>query len=168
MGQKVIKNQLSSLQKLRILSLSDLKQLPTYHDLVNMKAILFSLTLMVSSLFYAEQTMTPEEIVQKQLDTYNTRDINGFMSVMSSEVSLYNLGELQPISQGHAAVKSIYQNLFDKSPELKSVLVNRIVMGNVVIDHEKITGRMGNNAVLELSVIYEVKGDKIHKITVIR
>ncbi len=133
-----------------------------------MKAILFSLTLLVSSLFNAQQAMTPEEIVQKQLDTYNARDIAGFMSIMSAEVSLYNLGEPKPLAEGHNTVKAIYQSLFDKSPELKSVLVNRIVMGNVVIDHEKITGRMGNKEVLELSVIYEVQGEKIHKITVIR
>lgn len=144
------------------------KQLRSIADLVYMKAISFSLTFMLSLLISTNQTMTPEQIVQKQLDTYNARDIKGFMSVMSSDVSLYNLGESKPISSGNEAVEAIYQNLFDKSPNLRSVLENRIVMGNVIIDHEKITGRMGNDDTLELSVIYEVKGQKIHKITVVR
>lgn len=114
------------------------------------------------------QTMTPEQIVQRQLDTYNARDIEGFMSLMSDEVSLYNLGDSKAISTGHKAVEAIYQNLFDKSPKLLSVLENRIVMGNIIIDHEKITGRMGNDEALELTVIYEIDGQKIHKITVVR
>lgn len=123
----------------------------------------------ILSIFSASnQIMTPEQVVQKQLDTYNARDIDGFMSVMSDDVSLYNLGQSTPISSGWTEVKNIYNNLFDKSPRLRSELVNRIVMGNVVIDHEKITGRMGNKDVLELSVIYEVRDEKIHKITVIR
>ncbi|OEK03771.1 hypothetical protein BFP97_06170 [Roseivirga sp. 4D4] len=112
--------------------------------------------------------MSPEEIVQKQLDTYNARDIDGFMSVMADDVSLYNLGQSEPISSGYKAVRAIYKNLFEKSPKLNSVLADRIVMGNKVIDHEKITGRMGNDDILELVVIYEVEGQKIHKITVIR
>lgn len=112
--------------------------------------------------------MTPEQVVQKQLDSYNSRDIKGFMSVIADDVSLYNLGDSKAISFGHISVEVIYQNLFDKSPKLRSVLENRIVMGNVIIDHEKITGRMGSDDLLELTVIYEVKGQKIHKITVVR
>ena len=111
---------------------------------------------------------TPEQIVQKQLDTYNDRDIEGFMSIISNDVSLYNLGESDPIASGHDRVKEIYTNLFQKSPKLHSTLKNRMVMGNKVIDHESITGRLGNDEVLELIVIYEVKADKIFKITVIR
>lgn len=124
--------------------------------------------LIFSILINPNQTMTPEQIVQKQLDTYNARDIEGFMSLMSDDVSLYNLGDSKAISTGHKDVEAIYKNLFDKSPKLLSVLENRIVMGNIIIDHEKITGRMGNNEVLELTVIYEINGQKIHKITVVR
>ncbi|MFT6873568.1 MAG: hypothetical protein ACJAVN_002588 [Roseivirga sp.] len=123
---------------------------------------------MLSLLISTSQTMTPEQVVQKQLDSYNSRDIKGFMSVIADDVSLYNLGDSKAISFGHISVEVIYQNLFDKSPKLRSVLENRIVMGNVIIDHEKITGRMGSDDLLELTVIYEVKGQKIHKITVVR
>lgn len=110
----------------------------------------------------------PEEIVQKQLDTYNARDIEGFMSVMSQDVTLINHADQKIIAEGIEEVHGIYTNLFQKSPKLHSQLTNRIVMGNKVIDHESITGRMGSDEVIELVVIYEVAKDKIFKITVLR
>lgn len=112
--------------------------------------------------------MTPEQVVQKQLDTYNSRDIDGFMSVMSEKVVLINFSDDSILAEGFNEVKSAYQNLFDQSPELNSNLLNRMVLGNKVIDHERITGRMGNPDPIELIVIYEVEGDKISKITVLR
>ena len=115
----------------------------------------------------APQTMSPEQIVQKQLDTYNARDIEGFMSVMDEDVALYNFSDGELLAKGKANVKSSYTNLFKNSPRLKSVLTNRIVLGHQVIDHESITGRMGNPEVLELVVIYELRAEKIYKITVI-
>ena len=62
----------------------------------------------------------------------------------------------------------MYANLFKESPKLHSTLTNRIVLGNQVIDHETITGRMGNPNPIELVVIYEVQAEKIFKITVLR
>jgi hypothetical protein len=111
---------------------------------------------------------TPEQIVQQQLDTYNNRDIDGFMATMSHDVALYNFGESTPSATGFDAIKAIYTNLFEKSPQLHSTLINRIVMGNKVLDHESITGRMGNTEAIELVVLYEVKDQKIFKLNVIR
>lgn len=112
--------------------------------------------------------MNPEQVIQKQLDTYNSRDIDGFMSVMDSQVGLYNFSDGKTLAKGTTAVKEIYANLFEKSPKLRSVLTNRIVLGHQVIDHESITGRMGSPEAIELVIIYEVKAEKIYKITVMR
>lgn len=115
-----------------------------------------------------QQTASPEEIVQKQLDTYNARDLDGFMALFSQDVKLYSFGNPTPTADGFEAVKELYSNLFDKSPQLHSTLTNRIVLGNKVIDHESITGRLGSSEVIELVVIYEVKARKIYRVTVMR
>ncbi|MEM8940270.1 MAG: hypothetical protein AAGC64_13095, partial [Bacteroidota bacterium] len=65
-------------------------------------------------------------------------------------------------------VRKLYKNLFEKSPNLHSELKNRMILGNTVIDHEKITGRMGNDEPIELIVIYELSELKIIRVTVIR
>ncbi|OEK04391.1 nuclear transport factor 2 family protein [Roseivirga misakiensis] len=114
------------------------------------------------------QAQTPEQVVQKQLDTYNARDIDRFMSVMDKNVALFNFSDGKLLAQGEKEVRELYTNLFEKSPKLNSVLKNRIVLGHQVIDHELITGRMGSQDLIELVVIYEVKDELIYKITVMR
>ncbi len=114
------------------------------------------------------QNMTPENIIQRQLETYNTGDIEGFMALFSDDVQLHNQADGKLVADGKSAVRDLYTNLFEKSPNLHSKLLNRMVLGNTVIDHEKITGRMGNDGVIELIVIYELKDLKIHRVTVIR
>ncbi len=112
--------------------------------------------------------MTAEQVVQKQLDAYNSRDLSRFMETMDKEVQLFNFSDGELLAEGFENVKAIYKNLFDKSPKLHSNLTNRIVLGDQVIDHETITGRMGNDSPIELVVIYEVRLEKIYKITVMR
>jgi hypothetical protein len=114
------------------------------------------------------QIDTPEQVVQKQLDAYNQRNISKFMETMSEDVALYNFKDGALLAKGFEDVKAMYTNLFEQSPKLHSDLTNRIVLGNQVIDHESITGRMGSSDMIELAVIYEVKDQKIFKITVLR
>lgn len=112
--------------------------------------------------------MTPEEIVQKQLETYNTRDIDGFMSVVDPNISLHDFSTGKPTIEGYDACKDFYTGLFEASPQLHSTILTRTVFGNKVIDHEHITGRNGNDNVLELVLIYEVENEKIFKISVLK
>lgn len=116
----------------------------------------------------AASAMTPEQTVQNNLDFYNQRDIDGFMSLLSEHVAVYSLGEHMPSVAGSEDVRAFYQALFEQSPELHSTILKRIVIGNKVIDHESITGRNGSSDVIELVLVYEVEGQQIVKITVIR
>ena len=111
--------------------------------------------------------MEAEKIVQQQLDAYNNRDIEAFMTLFSDDATLLNFPGNQVLAQGKPKVREVYQKLFEDSPQLHSELINRTVLGNKVIDHEKITGRMGND-VVELAVVYEVTQGKISRCMVIR
>ncbi len=114
------------------------------------------------------QKMTPEQIVQENLDFYNNRDIKGFMSSFSEDIKMYAFGNETPTAVGLQKVEQLYSALFKNSPKLHSTILKRIVFGNKVIDHESIVGRNGEKNVLELVLIYEVENQKINKITVIR
>jgi hypothetical protein len=103
----------------------------------------------------------PEEVVQQQLDAYNAKDIAAFMAVFSDDVVLYSLGKTEPIASGKPAVEALYKNLFEQSPTLFSTVVNRIVLGEKVIDYEHITGRNGSEEILELVMVYVVREGKI-------
>jgi hypothetical protein len=128
---------------------------------------LISLLFTIISLINMQQP-SAEQVVQQQLEAYNNRNINSFMATMSTEIVLYNFADGKLLAQGFKDVKAMYSSLFSQSPQLHSELTNRIVLGNQVIDHETITGRMGSSEAIELVVIYEVSESKIYKITVLR
>jgi len=112
--------------------------------------------------------MTPEEVVQKQLETYNNRDINGFMSVIDQNVTIHDFATGEITLGGYENCKKVYAALFEESPQLHSKKLTRTVFDNKVIDHEYITGRKGSDIPIELVLIYEVNNEKITKMTVLR
>jgi hypothetical protein len=131
------------------------------------KSILFFLSFFIAmSSLHAQ--LSPEQVVQKNLDAYNQRDIEGFMAWFSPEIKMHNFSDGQLTMQGLEQVRKTYQELFDLSPKLHSSILKRIVFGNKVIDHEHIIGRRGADQPVELVLIYEVEQERIVKITVMR
>jgi hypothetical protein len=114
------------------------------------------------------QKQTPEQIVQINLDFYNNRDIEGFMSSFSNDITFYNYADNKPTTIGLEQVRKLYKELFDLSPKLHSTILRRITFDNKVIDHESIVGRRGSDDIYEIVLIYEVKSEKIFKVTAIR
>lgn len=112
--------------------------------------------------------MTPEEVVQKQLKTYNNRDIDGFMSVIDQDITMFDFASGKITLEGYHNCKKVYSELFAASPNLHSKILTRTVFDNKVIDHEYITGRKGSETPIELVLIYEVNEEKITKISVLR
>lgn len=112
--------------------------------------------------------MKPEEVVQKQLEAYNDRDIEGFMSVIGENVTMHDFATGKTTLEGYDACKKVYTDLFETSPKLHSKILTRTVFDNKVIDHEYITGRKGSDTPIELVLIYEVQQEKITKMTVLR
>lgn len=106
-------------------------------------------------------------MVQAQLDAYNAGDIDAFMATFHPEAELFSIEDPTPRASGHEAVRAIYADLFERSPQLHSELVNRMAVGNRVIDHERITGREGGE-VLEIVMVYEVEDGAIRRAWSIR
>mgnify|MGYP000309546628 CR=1 FL=1 len=114
------------------------------------------------------QKITPEQVVQKQLEAYNQRNIEAFMSVMAPDVTFHDFSDGIQTITGKKECRRFYSALFEASPSLYSTIITHTVFGNKVIDHESITGRNGNKQVLELVLIYEVQNEKIFKVTVLK
>jgi hypothetical protein len=133
---------------------------------VNKSNFFFLITFLTMSSLYAQ--FSPEQVVQKNLDAYNQRDIEGFMVWFSPEIKMYNFDDGKLTMQGLEQVRKTYQELFELSPKLHSTILNRIVFDNKVIDHEHIVGRRGSDQPVELVLVYEVEQEKIVKIVVMR
>lgn len=111
---------------------------------------------------------TPEQVVQASVEYYNSRNIDAFMALFSSDIKFYNFSDNKLFIDGQEQCRQFYEELFELSPNLHSTILRRIVLKNTVIDHESIVGRRGSDDVLEIVVIYEVAGNTIFKITTIR
>jgi len=103
-----------------------------------------------------------EKLVQEQLEAYNNGDIDAFLNPYAEDLKLYNFPNTI-IADGKAEIGPNYKQMFDSSPNLNCKILKRIVMGNTVIDHERITGMSGNGA-METIAIYKIHNNKISKV----
>lgn len=115
-------------------------------------------------IFDNDTVSNPVTIVQKQLDAYNQRDIEGFLETYAEDVQLYNF-PAEKTSQGQEEMRKAYAGFFESTPDLHCEIKNRIVIANKVIDEEYITSN-GNN--FSAVAIYEVEDGKISKVTFLR
>jgi hypothetical protein len=111
---------------------------------------------------------SPRDLVQEQLDAYNDRDIERFVSVFSNDVELWTLGDSIPSVKGLFSVQKVYGDLFKSNQDLHSEVLNRTIIGNKVIDYEKIEGLKKDGGILYLVMVYEIKEGKIFRATAIR
>ena len=110
---------------------------------------------------------TPEQVVQRQLEAYNARDLEAFAATYSPTITITNHADNQVVMNGIAQVRQAYGNLFANSPNLHCEILQRMAFGNYVIDREYVTGR-GNAPSLNVVVIYEVKEGLIQRTWVLR
>lgn len=99
----------------------------------------------------------PSKIVQKQVDSYNAGDLDAFVNCYTENVVVRKFPS-DTLYVGHEKMRKNYSGL---SPEKKAYdveVVNRITMGNKVVDLEKVTG---NDKVQMQVAIYEVKNGTI-------
>ena len=84
--------------------------------------------------------MNPEHCVQRQLDAYNAHDLERFVTEYHDDVKVYRPPATEPVVSGKKAFGQHYAKNRFTLPNLHARLVNRIVCGNTVVDHEDITG----------------------------
>ena len=111
--------------------------------------------------------MTPEDVVQKQLDAYNARDLDTYMSCFTEDIVAIDFHSGEQMLVGAQAFRERYKEIFDSSPQLHCKLVNRILLNNMVFDREIVTGRLGVD-IFELVAIYEIEGNLINKVTFVK
>jgi hypothetical protein len=98
--------------------------------------------------------MSPEAAVQHQLDAYNARDLARFLALYSDDIRLYRLPASEPSIVGKAALAEMYATQRFNLPGLHAELLSRMVIGNKVVDHERISGV--REQAFEVAAVYEV------------
>lgn len=78
--------------------------------------------------------------VDAQLAAYNLQDVDAFVACFAEDVVLED-GAGKVISTGRAAMRENYGRMFATYPQNRAEILHRIVQGQYVVDHERITGR---------------------------
>jgi len=103
---------------------------------------------------------TPESVVQRQLDAYNARDVDALMATYSDDAQQFEYPATL-LASGMAQVRERMTARF-REPNLHARLIRRIVMGQVVIDHEEVSRTFPEGTgKIELVAIYEVRDGRI-------
>jgi hypothetical protein len=105
-------------------------------------------------------TNSPEAVVQRQLDAYNARDLDALLATYAPDARQYELpGKL--LATGPFEIGPRLALRFQE-PNLHAQLLQRAVMGNIVIDYETVTRTFPEGpGKLDLVAIYEVIDGKI-------
>ncbi len=125
-----------------------------------MKRIYLLLLLLVSLNGFSQQE-TAETIVQKQVDAYNQKDIELFLSFYSDDVKIYNFPN-KLTSEGKEQLRKDFTEYFGKAKTLHCTISKRIVRKNIIIDEEQIKF---NDFEFSGVAIYEIANNKIVSVT---
>lgn len=109
---------------------------------------------------YLGVTESPAAVVQRQLDAYNARDIEAWLHTYHPDAEQFALhGAL--IARGHEAIRARILERFAE-PDLHAVLLSRTTMGNLVVDHERVTRTFPEGrGTIEMLCVYEVQDNVI-------
>ncbi len=112
------------------------------------------------------QAPGPEAVVQKQLEAYNARDVEALLRIYHQDAQMFE-HPAKLVASGSAELRERFSARF-REPDLHAMLRQRIVMGNVVVDHEQVTRNFPEGrGTIELLMIYAVRDGRIAQAWVI-
>lgn len=127
---------------------------------------LFFLLIFAVSFVNAQDTTDIAIIAQKQMEAYNSRDIEAYASLFSDDVKVYDFPKKLRY-EGKDKLIERYGEFFQKTPELYSYIEKRIVTDNKIIDQEKVIYTKGGTP-KEFVVMYVVENQKIVEVYYIK
>ena len=106
--------------------------------------------------------MTPLQCAEEQFAAYNERNLPRFLACFAENVQGFRLSDMAPLLSGKPAYGAFYATHRFVHEGLRAELVNRIVVGNTVIDHELIHG-IGPEPI-ETAVLFVVEDGLIARV----
>ena len=109
--------------------------------------------------------MTPEQVVQKQLDAYSMCDLDAFAATYAEDIKIVD-GTGAVKCEGLAKLREIYGPLFKANPHQIALITKRITAGDWVFDEETVIGR-ADGKTRHAAAVYRVKDGLINHVMLI-
>jgi hypothetical protein len=101
-------------------------------------------------------------VIQRQLEAYNAHDLVAMMATYATDAEQFE-HPAKLLASGAEQIRARFAERF-KEPDLHAALLQRTVMGNIVVDHECVTRNFPEGrGEIQLIAIYEVQEGKIKK-----
>ena len=101
-------------------------------------------------------------VAQKQLDAYNTQDLDAYVSYFTEDCVVSSLNGA-PTETSRDAIKARYTRAFATFPQNKAYLKGRVAVGNTVVDHELVIRSPGGEQ-FEIIAIYTFRDGLIARV----
>lgn len=105
---------------------------------------------------------TAETLAQRQLDAYNAHDLEAFLDCYAEDVVVRDLVSGEVRMRGRSAMRRAYGPMFAKGT-IHAELVGRLVVGDVAVDQERVTGHRSGRVVHALAH-YAVRDGRIQQV----
>ena len=106
--------------------------------------------------------MTAISVVQRQFDAYNAQDLESFLACYATNVVIASLNGAVT-DTGREALRARYAKTFADFPDNRARLVNRVQVGNTVVDHEDVSRGPGKDR-FEVIAIYTIRDGQIARV----
>ena len=110
----------------------------------------------------AAGSLSPVDLVQAQLEAYNAQDLDAYCAFFAEDILVSDLNGAIG-TRGIEAYRAKYEGVFKQFPQNKVELINRMVCGATVIDHEKVIRSPGGES-FEVIAIYTLADGKIARV----
>ena len=102
------------------------------------------------------------DIVRRQLEAYNARDIEAFMSFWADDAEVYSWPTTL-VAAGAADIRARHIERFNE-PDLAAELLSRVAVGGLVVDREVVTRNFPEGVgKLDVIGIYELSDGRIRR-----
>jgi len=108
----------------------------------------------------------PLDLVLKQLTAYNHKDLNTFLQPYADSIQVFNFPD-EMVLDGKDFLRQNMQSFFSRVPDLHCEILNRMILGNTIIDYERVSG-LPIVQFIDAIAVYEIQGNKIRKMYYIR
>jgi len=92
-------------------------------------------------------------VVQRQVELYNLRDLDQFMTVFTEDAEVFDGWTGKLVARGVTEIRPRYQQRFLTPVNCR--FIGRLVLGNIVVDREVISG-LPDDASVECLAVYTV------------
>jgi hypothetical protein len=107
-----------------------------------------------------------EQLIDKLVECYNSHNARGFADCFAENVKTYEHPNI--LSQNsREEIFETYEKVFAMRPNNRTTVVHRIIIGNRIIDHEKVNREI-NDEPFDAIAIYEIENNLIQRFDLVR